>query len=56
MNEKKEFLTYKDIQKMFNVSQVTVWSWKKKGILPSHKVGHHVIFLYDEIVNAIKEL
>ncbi len=55
MDNNDEFLTYNDVAKLFKVSEVTIWSWVKKGFLPSHKMGRHVYFIYEEIKEAVKE-
>lgn len=37
--EKEEILSIEDVQKIFNVSKVTIHKWKKNGILPYYKMN-----------------
>lgn len=51
-----EYLTRKDVAKMFKISLVTVHEWSKKGILKPHKIGTRVRFKKTEVMAAIKEM
>jgi excisionase family DNA binding protein len=55
-NPKKldEYLTVKDLEKMLQVSKVTVLEWNKKGIIKGHRVGKkRLYFRKDEVEKAL---
>ncbi len=45
----EEILSIEDVQKIFNVSKVTIHKWKKKGLLPYYKMNRKVYFKKSEI-------
>jgi predicted DNA-binding protein YlxM (UPF0122 family) len=49
-----DLLNIQDIQKIFKVSRVTVHKWKKKGLLPFHKMNRKVYFKKSEIIDAMQ--
>jgi hypothetical protein len=48
-----DLLNIEDIQKLFNVSKVTVHKWKKKGLIPFYKMNRKVYFKKSEVINAM---
>ncbi len=55
LNEQPEdLLSTEDIQRMFNVSKVTIYKWKKKGILPYYKMNSRVYFKKSEVIDSLK--
>jgi hypothetical protein len=48
-----DLLNIEDIQKIFNVSKVTVHKWKKKGLIPFYKMNRKVYFKKSEIINSM---
>lgn len=56
-NEKEipseELLIIEDIQRIFNVSKVTVHKWKKKGLIPFYKMNRKVYFKKSEVINSM---
>lgn len=52
--EKEEILSIEDVQKIFNVSKVTIHKWKKKGLLPYYKMNRKLYFKRSEILGALK--
>lgn len=49
----KELYTRKEVASRFNISYVTLWSWEKKGLLPSHKIGRNVRYKKDDVLKAL---
>lgn len=49
-----DLLNIEDIQKIFKVSKVTVHKWKKKGLLPFHKMNRKVYFKKSEVLDAMQ--
>lgn len=50
----EDLLTITDIQKIFNVSKVTVHKWKKTGLIPFYKMNRKVYFKKSEVINSMK--
>ncbi len=50
----EDLLNIQDIQKIFKVSKVTVHKWKKKGLLPFHKMNRKVYFKKSEVIDAMQ--
>jgi hypothetical protein len=48
-----DLLNIEDIQKIFNVSKVTVHKWKKKGLIPFYKMNRKVYFKKSEVINSM---
>ena len=48
-----DLLNIEDIQKIFNISKVTVHKWKKKGLIPFYKMNRKVYFKKSEVLNAM---
>jgi len=48
-----DLLNIEDIQKVFNVSKVTVHKWKKKGLLPYYKMNRKVYFKKSEVIASM---
>jgi cell division protein FtsI/penicillin-binding protein 2 len=36
------------------VSSVTIWEWRKKGIINGYRVGNKVMYKYSELMNCGK--
>lgn len=48
-------LNTKQVAELFNVTEVTVYSWVKSSLLPSLSVGGVLRFEYDEIMTAARK-
>jgi hypothetical protein len=48
-----DLLNIEDIQKIFNVSKVTVHKWKKKGLIPYYKMNRKVYFKKSEVIDSM---
>ena len=51
----EQVLYRKDIMRLFNISNVTVWQWVKDGNLREHKFGRTPIYLRDEVLADLKK-
>jgi excisionase family DNA binding protein len=49
----EDLLSIEDIQKLFNVSKVTVHKWKKKGLIPFYKMNRKVYFKKSEVISSM---
>ncbi|MHA1973115.1 MAG: helix-turn-helix domain-containing protein [Candidatus Hodarchaeales archaeon] len=50
----EKLLSTEEVCKIFNVSTVTLYKWKKKGLIPYYKVGRRVYFKNSEIIESLK--
>lgn len=49
----EELLTIKDLERLFNVSKVTIHKWKKRGLLPFYKMNRKVYFKRSEVIESM---
>jgi excisionase family DNA binding protein len=54
--ESKKWLTIGDVAELCQVSQSTVWRWKREGLIQTFKVGGSVRILPKELSRLEKEL
>lgn len=54
--EPDELLKIGDVAKMFRVSTVTIFDWKKKGKLPFHRIARKVYFKRSEVLKALSKI
>ncbi len=47
--DKKEFLTSKEVQQLLSISATTLYNWEKKGKLLRNRIGHRVYYSKNEI-------
>lgn len=52
--EEEELLSVKQIAAFFQVSETTIHSWKRQGILPYIKVKSRIRFRKSEVLNLYK--
>lgn len=48
-----EYITRREVAKLFKISLVTVHDWTKKGILQAYKIGKRVYFKPSEVEKAL---
>lgn len=48
-----DLLSISDIQRIFDISKVTVHKWKKKGLLPYYKMNRKVYFKKSEVIASM---
>lgn len=51
----KEYLTSKDVEKLFNVSRNTVNAWRKKGLLKTTIIGSRNYFTREDVSKLIRK-
>ena len=51
--EKDELLSIEDVQKIFNVSKVTIHKWKKMDLIPYYKMNRKLYFKRSEILGSM---
>lgn len=52
--ESEELLSIEEVCQIFNVSKVTLYKWKKKGLIPYYKMSRRVYFKKSEVVDSLK--
>lgn len=50
----EELLTIQDLERLFNVSKVTIHKWKKKGLIPFYKMNRKVYFKRSEVIDSMR--
>ena len=53
--DKDLLLTRDATAQMLSISLVTLWSWSKKDIIPSHRIGNHVLYKKSDIMAALQK-
>ena len=48
-----EYITRREVAKLFKISLVTVHDWTKKGILQAYKIGKRIYYKPLEVENAL---
>lgn len=46
--------TKEQLRELLKVSNVTLWKWGKAGIIREHKLGRHVYYIREEILEDLK--
>lgn len=54
-NSSPEYLSVQEVAKLLKLSEITIYNYVKKGILPSKKVGRRHRFLVSEIESILQE-
>ena len=50
-----EYLTSKDVEKLFNVSRTTVNNWRNKGLLKTTIIGSKNYFKKEDVMKLIRK-
>jgi len=53
--EEDPFLKIGEVCKILGVSRVTVHTWKRKGILPFHRISRKIYFKKSDVFAALKQ-
>lgn len=48
-----ELLTIDEVQKLFKVSRVTIYNWRKKGLLPFYQIQSRIYFKRRELLESL---
>lgn len=51
--QQTEYLTRREVAKLFKISLVTVHDWTQKGIITAYKIGNRVYYKRSEIETAL---
>lgn len=54
-NSSPEYLSVQEVAKLLKLSEITIYNYVKKGILPSKKVGRRHRFQVSEIESMLQE-
>jgi len=48
-----DYITRREVARLFGISLVTVHDWTNKGILTAYKIGNKVFYKHVEVENAL---
>ena len=48
-----EILSRKEVAELLGISLVTLWTWSKKGIIPSYVIGTRIRYKKAEVLKAL---
>lgn len=54
-NNFEKLLTTEEVTQRLGVTRVTLYAWRKKGLIKSYKIENRVFFKWSEILNHLKE-
>jgi predicted site-specific integrase-resolvase len=52
-SDEDQILTREEAAKMLTVSIVTLWSWDKKDILQTYRIGNKIRYKKSDLLNAL---
>ncbi|CAM1352385.1 helix-turn-helix domain-containing protein [Tenacibaculum insulae] len=57
-NKSKEdkLLTRKQTAELLQISLVTLWSWRKEGIVQAYRIGNKIRYKESEIIKALQRV
>jgi len=53
--EEEQLLKINEVCAIFRVSRTTIFSWKREGWLPYHRISRRIYFKKSEIIAALKK-
>ena len=54
-NTFEKLLTTEEVTLRLGITRVTLYSWRKKGLIKSYKIENRVFFKWSEILEQLKE-
>ena len=54
--ETPEMLTDKELADRLKMSRVTLYEWRRKGILPFKRIGKRVLYNWDDVYKTLKDV
>ncbi len=54
-NTFEKLLTTEEVTQRLGVTRVTLYAWRKKGLIKSYKIENRVFFKWSEIINNLEE-
>lgn len=49
----ERFVSVKELAEHFGKSQMTIYDWKKKNLIPYHSISNKIFFKISEVENAM---
>lgn len=53
--EPEELLRVNQLAEFLHVSKVTIHNWKRKGLIPFHRLSNKVFFKKSEVISSLKK-
>lgn len=54
-NKFEKLLSTEEVTKLLGVTRVTLFTWRKKGLIKSYKIENRVYFKWSEIIESLEE-
>jgi excisionase family DNA binding protein len=54
--EPDQLIKIDEVCKILNVSKVTVFAWKKAGLIPFYRISNKIYFKRSEVFEALKKI
>ena len=54
-NNFEKLLTTEEVTQRLGVTRVTLYAWRKKGLIKSYKIENRVFFKWSEIISQLEE-
>ncbi len=55
-NEEENLIKIEDVCRIFNVSQVTIHSYKKRGLIPFYRISNKIYFKRSEVIASLNKI
>lgn len=55
-HEETYLITESELSKRLKRSKVTLYIWRKKGILPFYRISRKIYFRWDEVLSALNKI
>ena len=52
----EELIKIEEVAEMLKVSKVTIFTWKKAGKIPFHRIARKIFFKRSEVLEALKQI
>ncbi|XKX07030.1 helix-turn-helix domain-containing protein [Tenacibaculum maritimum] len=52
--KKDKLLTRKQTAELLQISLVTLWNWRKEGIIQAYRIGNKIRYKESEIIEALQ--
>ena len=52
-SENEDLMTVEETLQFLKCSKQALWNWRKKGILPSYRLGNRVYYLKSDVYNNL---
>ena len=55
-NNEIEYIKTGDVLKMLKISKPTLIDWRKRGVIPSYRIGSQIRFVKSEIIDCVEKV